>query len=167
MINNICSENAKQLNYILNNASQSTLSSIPRESLQNVVVVVECSKIFNLFQCKKICSIKCLAEPKIFLNLLWNYYEVCGRYCLYRGIHSRPVYHQNIAYQSYLQGVQKKMWFKPILGFLTLGGVFIGVENNSKNFENKKNIRLFSKILSKWTLFIRKMQKFWCFYELF
>ena len=107
MINNICSENAKQLNYILNNASQSTLSSIPRESLQNVVVVVvvECSKIFHLFQCKNICSIKCLAEPKIFLNLLWNYYEVCGRYCLYRGIHSRPVYHQNIAYQCYLDQI--------------------------------------------------------------
>ena len=50
--------------------------------------------------------------------------------------------------------------------FLTLGGVFLGVKNNSKNIGNKKNIRLFSKILSKWTLFIRKMQKFWCFYEL-
>ena len=47
-----------------------------------------------------------------------------------------------------------------------LGGVFLGVKNNSKNFGNKKNIRLFSKILSiKWTLFIRKMQTFWCFYE--
>ena len=29
--------------------------------------------------------------------------------------------------------------------FLTLGGVFLGVENNSKNFGNKKNIMLFSK----------------------
>ena len=50
--------------------------------------------------------------------------------------------------------------------FLTLGGVFLGVKNNSKNFGNKKNIRLLSKILSKLTLFIRKMLKFWCFYEL-
>ena len=38
-------------------------------------------------------------------------------------------------------------------------GVFIGVKNNSKNFENKKNYRLISKILSKWTLFVRKRQK--------
>ena len=54
---------------------------------------------------------------------------------------------------SELQGVPKKIRFKPILEFLTLGRVFLGVKNNSKNFENKKNIRLFSKILSKWTLF--------------
>ena len=40
-----------------------------------------------------------------------------------------------------------------------MGGVFLGVKNNSKNFENKKNYRLLSKILSKWTLFIRKRQK--------
>ena len=50
--------------------------------------------------------------------------------------------------------------------FLTLGGVFTGVKNDSMNFVNKKNIRLFRKILSKWTLFIRKVQKFWCSYEL-
>ena len=55
---------------------------------------------------------------------------------------------------------------KPIFEFLTLGGVFLGVKNNSKNFGNKKNIRLLSKILSKLTLFIRKVQKFWCFYDL-
>ena len=62
-----------------------------------------------------------------------------------------------------LQGVPKKMLLLSSFEFLTLGGVFLGVKNNSKNFGNKKNIRLFSKILSKWTLFIRKMQKFWCF----
>ena len=39
---------------------------------------------------------------------------------------------------GYLQGVPKKMWFKPIFEFLTLGGVFLGVKNNSKNFGNKK-----------------------------
>ena len=65
-----------------------------------------------------------------------------------------------------LQGVPKKIWFKLIFEFLTMGRVFLGVKNNSKNFGNKKIIRLLSKILSKLTLFIRKMQKFWCFYEL-
>ena len=65
-----------------------------------------------------------------------------------------------------IQGVPKKMSVKPNLEFLTLGRVFLGVKNNSKNFGNKKIIRLLSKILSKLTLFIRKMQKFWCFYEL-
>ena len=65
-----------------------------------------------------------------------------------------------------LQGVPKKMWSKLIFEFFTMGRVFLGVKNNSKNFGNKKNIRLLSKILSKLTLFLRKMQKFWCFYEL-
>ena len=57
-----------------------------------------------------------------------------------------------------LQGVPKKVIFKLIFAFLSLGGVFLGVKNNSKNFGNKKNVRLLSKILSKWTLFIRKIQ---------
>ena len=35
--------------------------------------------------------------------------------------------------------------------FLTLGGVFLGVKINSKNFGNKINIGLFCKILSKGT----------------
>ena len=65
-----------------------------------------------------------------------------------------------------LQGVPKKMWFKLIFEFLTMGRVFLGVKNDFNNFGNKKIIRLLSKILSKLTLFIRKMQKFWCFYEL-
>ena len=47
--------------------------------------------------------------------------------------------------------------------FLTLEGLFLGVKNNSKNSGNKKNTRLFSKILSKWTLFIKKMQKIFVF----
>ena len=33
---------------------------------------------------------------------------------------------------------------------LTLGGVFLGLKNNLKNFGNKKNSRLFSKIFNKW-----------------
>ena len=64
---------------------------------------------------------------------------------------------QNRISQS-LQSVNKKMWFKPIFEFLTLEGVFLGVENN-KNFGNKKNIGLFSKILSI-TLFYRKPSNF-------
>ena len=63
-------------------------------------------------------------------------------------------------------GCPKKIRFKPIFDFLNLGGVFLGVKNNSRNFGNKKNIGLLSKILSKLTLFIRKMRKFGCFYEL-
>ena len=66
-----------------------------------------------------------------------------------------------------LQGVPKKMWFKPIFEFLTLGGVFLGVKNNSKNFKNKKNIRLFSKILSKRTFFNSKSLNFLDFIWLF
>ena len=42
-----------------------------------------------------------------------------------------------------------------IFEFQTLGGVILGVKNNSKNFGNKKDIRLLSKILNKKTLFIR------------
>ena len=64
-----------------------------------------------------------------------------------------------------IQGVPKKVSVKPIFEFETLGGVFLGVKNNSKNFGNKKNIRLLSKILSKLTLFISKTHKFWCFME--
>ena len=39
-----------------------------------------------------------------------------------------------------LQGVSKKIIFKLIFEFLSLGGLFLGVKNNSKNFGNKKNI---------------------------
>ena len=37
-----------------------------------------------------------------------------------------------------LQGVPKKMVILSGFEFLTLGGVFLGVKNNSKNFGNKK-----------------------------
>ena len=46
-------------------------------------------------------------------------------------------------------GCPKKMVILSGFEFLTLGGVFLGVENNSKNSGNKKDIWLFSKILSK------------------
>ena len=64
-----------------------------------------------------------------------------------------------------IQGVPKKIGLLSSFEFLGLGGVFLGVKNNSKNFGNKKNIGLFSKILRKWTLFVRKIQKILCFYE--
>ena len=50
---------------------------------------------------------------------------------------------------QHLQGVPKKVWFKLNFEFLNLGRVFLGVKNNSRNFENKKNNKLLSKILSK------------------
>ena len=53
-----------------------------------------------------------------------------------------------------LQGVPKKVSVKPIFEFQTSGWVFLGVKNNSKNFGNKKNSRLLSKIWSKWALFV-------------
>ena len=59
-----------------------------------------------------------------------------------------------------VQGVPKKVSVKPIFEFETLGGVFLGVKNNSKNFGNKNNSRFFSKILSKWTLFSSKPSNF-------
>ena len=70
-----------------------------------------------------------------------------------------------ISFWCHLQGVPKKIGILSSFEFLGLGEVFLGVKNNSKNFGNKKNIGLLSKILSKLTLFIRKMQKCWCFYE--
>ena len=51
--------------------------------------------------------------------------------------------------QLQLQGVPKKIGILSSFEFLDLGGVFLGVKNNSKNFGNKKNIGLYSKILSK------------------
>ena len=58
-----------------------------------------------------------------------------------------------------IQGVPKKVSVKPIFKFQTLGGVFFGVKNNSKNFGNK-DFRFFSKILSNWTLFSSKSSNF-------
>ena len=46
-------------------------------------------------------------------------------------------------------GCPKKTLCLSSFEFLTLGGVFWGLNNNSKNFGNKKDIGLFSKFLSK------------------
>jgi len=59
-----------------------------------------------------------------------------------------------------LQGVPKKIGPLSSSEFSDLGGVFLGVKNNSKNFGNKNNSRFFSKILSKWTLFSSKPSNF-------
>ena len=48
-----------------------------------------------------------------------------------------------------LQGVPKKIGLLSSFEFLGLGGEFLGVKNNSKNFGNKKNLGVFSKILRK------------------
>ena len=61
-----------------------------------------------------------------------------------------------ILYLVYVQGVLEKIFLLSGFEFLTLGGVFLGVKNNSKNFGNKKNIGLFSKILSRRALFYSK-----------
>ena len=59
-----------------------------------------------------------------------------------------------------VQGVPKKIVILSGFEFLTLGGVFLGVKNNSKNSGTKKNIRLLSKILSKMTLLFSKLSHF-------
>ena len=85
--------------------------------------------------------------------------------CIRDSFYKLYVIHFVFKFESnvYLQGVPKKMVILSGFEFLTLGGVFLGVKNNSKNSGTKKDIRLFSKILSKWTLFIKKMQKILCF----
>ena len=64
-------------------------------------------------------------------------------------------------------GCPKKKLLLSSFEFLTLGVVFTGVKNNSKNFGNQKNIRLFGKILSKWTLLYSKSSNFLEFSRLF
>ena len=64
-----------------------------------------------------------------------------------------------------LQGVPKKIGILSCFEFLYLGGVFLGVKNNSENFGNKKYIGFYRKILSKWAFFIIKKQKILPLYE--
>ena len=65
-----------------------------------------------------------------------------------------------------VQGVPKKIGLLSSVEFLGWGGVFLGVKNYSKNSGTQKNIGSYSKILSKWAFFIRKMKKILPFYEL-
>ena len=67
-------------------------------------------------------------------------------------------------FHNYLLGVPKKCSLSPFFSFRHWKECFRG-ENNSKNFGNKKNIRLSSKILRKWTLFVRKMKKIMWIFE--
>ena len=109
-----------------------------------------------------------LAIPETLLRKSISDYQVVS-YSLLHNLQIQnhiPVFEctvSHIGYYQNIQGVPKKMVILSGFEFLTLGGVFLGVKNNSKNSGNKKNIRLFSKILSKWTLFIKKMQKILCF----
>ena len=59
-----------------------------------------------------------------------------------------------------LQDVSKRILLLSGSEILTMGEVILGVKNNSKNFENQKDIRLFSKILSKSTFFYSKFSNF-------
>ena len=67
--------------------------------------------------------------------------------CNYLKTMSRPT---TLSVDSGLSaGCPKKIGILSSFEILGLGGVFLGVKNNSKNFGNKKIILLFSKILSK------------------
>ena len=57
------------------------------------------------------------------------------------------------------------MGFLSNFEFLGLGGVILGVKIILRTLGTKKNIGLFSKILSKLAFFIRKMQKILPLYE--
>ena len=56
-----------------------------------------------------------------------------------------------------LQGVPKRIGLLSSFEFLGLGGVFLGVKNNSKDSGTKKNIGSYTKILSKCAFLFRKM----------
>ena len=59
-----------------------------------------------------------------------------------------PEVQQFMSLQVNSTGCPKKIGLLSIFEFLGLGGVYLDVKINSKNFGNKKNIRLLSKILS-------------------
>ena len=61
---------------------------------------------------------------------------------------------QNNIFVEIYRVSQKKCGLSPFLSLWPWKGC---LKNNSKNFGNKKNIRLFSKILSKWKIFVRKI----------
>ena len=58
-----------------------------------------------------------------------------------------------------LQGVPKKMVIQKGFEFLTFGGVFVGVKIILRTFCFIRFLGLFSKILSKWILLSKEMQK--------
>ena len=64
-----------------------------------------------------------------------------------------------------IQGVPKKLWFKLIFEFLTLGGVFLGTKNNSKNFGNKKKLGCLAKFWVKVDLVLFKFFQFSWFFR--
>ena len=61
---------------------------------------------------------------------------------------------------GHIQGVPKKVSVKPNLELQNLGGVFLGVKNNSKNFENKKIVGCLAKFLLNGHYLLEKLRKF-------
>ena len=83
--------------------------------------------------------------PKLLKSdIKFSHFDSCNL-CVAVGVPWNINYHLWVN----LQGVPKKMVIWKGFEFLTLGGVFLEVKNNSKNFGNKKDIGLYSKILSK------------------
>ena len=94
--------------------------------------------------------------PKLLKSdIKFSHFDSCNL-CVAVGVPWNINYHLWVN----LQGVPKKMVIRKGFEFLTLGGVFLGVKNNSKNFGNKKKLRLLSKIFSKLTLFFSKSSHF-------
>ena len=61
---------------------------------------------------------------------------------------------------SKLQGVPKKIGILSSFEFFGLGGVFVGVKNNSKNFENKKILGCLAKFSVNGPCFIQNLPVF-------
>ena len=62
-------------------------------------------------------------------------------------------------------GRPKKMVILSGFEFLTLGGVFLGVKNNSKNSENKKILSCLAKFWVKWPCFFQNYPIFLNFHD--
>ena len=72
--------------------------------------------------------------PKLLKSdIKFSHFDSCNL-CVAVGVPWNINYHLWVN----LQGVPKKMVIRKGFEFLTLGGVFLGVKNNSKNFGNKK-----------------------------
>ena len=70
-----------------------------------------------------------------FENVRTSRFQICPLFWKFVGVTE-----QNKIFNSLCQYcISIYRWFKPIFEFLTLGGIFLGVTTNSKNFRNKKN----------------------------
>ena len=68
------------------------------------------------------------------------------------------------AFVANLQGVPKKIWFKPIFEFMILEGGSLGVKNNSKNFGNKKILSCLAKFWVNGSCLVLNLPIFLSFY---